>query len=251
VKLFFEIHIHKKDLALLEQIQTFFGVGKVYTKNNDSISYLVTSVKDLQVIREHFNKYPLITKKRADFELWAKILDLIQNKEHLTMEGLTKIVGIRATLNKGLSEELKTLFPNVIPVHLPEVNQTTIEDPNWFTGFTSGEGSFLISIFKSKTLTGFAVRLRFNLTQHSRDTILMKSLVEYFGCGRYVAGPLGYNHGEFIVSNLSDITKIVIPFFERYPIKGNKSLDFNDLCKAAKIMENKGHLTYEGLDQIR
>jgi len=41
----------------------------------------------------------------------------------------------------------------------------------------------------------------------------MKSLVDYLGCGRYAVGPLGYNHGEFIVSNLSDITKIVIPFF--------------------------------------
>ncbi len=81
----------------------------------------------------------------------------------------------------------------------------------------------------------------------------MKSLVDYLGCGRYVAGPLGYNHGEFIVSNLSDITKIIIPFFgtEKYPIKGNKSFDFSDFCKAAQIMENKDHLTSEGLDQIR
>ena len=67
VKLYFEIHIHKKDLALLELIQKFFGVGNIYIKNDNSITYLVTSVKDLQVILEHFNKYPLITKKRADF----------------------------------------------------------------------------------------------------------------------------------------------------------------------------------------
>jgi hypothetical protein len=79
----------------------------------------------------------------------------------------------------------------------------------------------------------------------------MKSLVDYLGCGRYVTAPLGYNHGNFIVSNLSDITKNNYPFFEKYPIKGNKFLDFFDFSKAAQIMENKVHLTFEGLDQIR
>jgi hypothetical protein len=65
----FQIELHKKDLALLEQIQKFFGVGKIYSKNRDSISYLVTSIKDLQVIKDHFDCYPLITQKRADYEL--------------------------------------------------------------------------------------------------------------------------------------------------------------------------------------
>src|SRR5260221_9118701 len=99
VKLCFEIGLHQKDLALLEQIQKFFGVGKVYMKSKGSVHYLVTSIKDLQVIREHFDKYPLLTKKRADFELWAQILHLTKNKEHLNMEGLRKIVAIKASLN--------------------------------------------------------------------------------------------------------------------------------------------------------
>lgn len=247
VKLGFEIDLHKKDLALLEEIQKFFGVGKVSIGSKDIVKYIITSTKDLQIIREHFDKFPLLTKKRADFELWAQIQDLIKNKEHLNMEGLKKIVAIRASLNKGLSDELKTVFPNILPVPRPEVN---LKDPNWLAGFTSGEGCFLISIFKSKTLIGNAVKLRFSLTQHSRDTELMKSLVDYLSCGRYVAAPEGYNHGEFIVSKLSDITKIIIPFFEKYPIKGKKSLDFQDFCKVAQIMEKKNHLTSKGLDQI-
>lgn len=44
--------------------------GKIYkNKNSDSIQYQVSSVKDLQLIQKHFDKYPLHTKKRADFEL--------------------------------------------------------------------------------------------------------------------------------------------------------------------------------------
>jgi hypothetical protein len=36
-------------------------------------------------------------------------------KEHLTTEGLRKIVSIRASLNNGLTDELNKVFPNVIP----------------------------------------------------------------------------------------------------------------------------------------
>lgn len=251
IKLCFEIGLAKKDLALLEEIQKFFGVGKIFMKSNGSISYRVTSIKELQVIIEHFNKYPLLTEKSKDFELWAQIFYLIQNKEHLTMQGLMKVIAIKASLNKGLNEELKAHFPNVIPVTKAFVNQSSIKDPNWLAGFASGEGNFLISIFKSNTHTGFAVRLRFKLTQHSRDTRLMESLVYYLGCGRYVAGSFGYNYGDYIVSNLTDITTKIIPFFSKYPIKGIKALDFSDFCKVAQKMGNKDHLTEEGLNQIR
>jgi len=267
VRLFFSIGLHKKDKALLEEIQKFFGVGKVYLKNKDVVNYAVWQVKDLQVIREHFEKYPLITKKHEDFVLWSKILDLIQKKEHITVEGLKSIVAIRASLNIGLSEGLKASFPTIVPVNRPNINNIFIPDPtpflkgvgstprgldpNWVAGFSSGEGCFLISIFKDKTLTGFVVRLRFNLTQHTRDTQLIQNLVDFLGCGRYVAGPKGYNHCEFIVSSFSDITKTLIPFFEKYPIKGYKNIDFYDFCRAAKMMQNKEHLTLEGLEKIR
>ena len=43
------------------------------------------------------------------------IIDLMSRKEHLTIEGLHKIVAIKASLNLGLSEELKVAFTNVIP----------------------------------------------------------------------------------------------------------------------------------------
>jgi len=46
------------------------------------------------------------------------------------MEGLRRVVAIKANLNKGLSEELKTAFPNIIPVPKPEVTLNHIKDPN-------------------------------------------------------------------------------------------------------------------------
>jgi hypothetical protein len=53
-----------------------------------------------------FDKYPLISRKRGDYLLFKQILSVIQLKEHLTLQGLQKIINIKATLNFGLSKEL-------------------------------------------------------------------------------------------------------------------------------------------------
>jgi len=63
----------------------------------------------------HFNKYPLLTKKEKDFLLFKEIVNLLNNKIHFTLEGIQKIVNLRASINKGLSEDLKKSFSNTIP----------------------------------------------------------------------------------------------------------------------------------------
>lgn len=104
------------------------GVGSITIRDNQ-VSFKVY-YKDLAVLVDHLDKYPLITKKRADFELFKRILELMNRKEHLTPEGLIKIVSIKASLNKGLNEDLQTAFPNITPVSRPIVDVPTIPDPN-------------------------------------------------------------------------------------------------------------------------
>ena len=84
----------------------------------------------------------------------------MSRKEHLTIEGLHKIVAIKASMNNGLSEVLKEVFPNIIPVPRPLVVDQSIKDPHWVAGFTSGECCFNITIFKSLTKLGEAVQLK-------------------------------------------------------------------------------------------
>lgn len=55
VKPLFQIGLHKKDKALLEQIKSYFGVGKINsTHGPETIQYYVASVKDLAVVISHF-----------------------------------------------------------------------------------------------------------------------------------------------------------------------------------------------------
>jgi hypothetical protein len=73
------------------------------------------------VILPHFEKYPLITQKHSDYLLFKKIVELMDKGEHLTKDGLIKIVNLKASLNKGLSNELKSYFPEVIKIKRPVV----------------------------------------------------------------------------------------------------------------------------------
>jgi len=59
----------------------------------------------------------------------VRALELVNRKEHLTEEGLAKIVSIKASMNRGLSEELKVAFPNTLPVPRPVVENQEIKDP--------------------------------------------------------------------------------------------------------------------------
>ena len=153
-------------------------------------------------------------------------------------------------MNLGLSEELKTAFTDTIPVLRPIVEDQEIKDPDWIAGFVCGEGCFLVNIFNSSThRIGYQVQIKFQLTQHSRDELLMKSLVSYLGCGRYE--PINNQDlGVFVVTKFLDLTDKIIPLFQKYPVQGVKHLDFLDFVKVTEIMKQKEHLTERGLDQI-
>jgi len=68
VKLGFLINLHEKDLPLLQAIQAYFGgIGRLVKHGKTSYQYIVTPKKQLMVILDHFDKYLLITQKRADY----------------------------------------------------------------------------------------------------------------------------------------------------------------------------------------
>jgi hypothetical protein len=44
---------------------------------------------------------------------------------------------------------------------------------------------------------------------------------------------------ELTIVSLDDIINIIIPLFDKYPIQGNKFLDYADFVKVAELMEKK------------
>ena len=131
----------------------------------------------------------------------------------------------------------------------PIIVTKNIPDPNWITGFVSGEGNFDVRVSRSTNKIGHRVQLRFRVTQHERDTKLMELLINFFNSGKIYKYPK-QPAVSFTVLNITDITQTIIPFFEKYPLLGIKHYDYLDWCKIAKLMQNGDHLTIEGLDLI-
>ena len=114
-------------------------------------------------------------------------------------------------------------------------------------GGQDGDGCFKVSIRESKLYkAGSRVVLLFILTQHIRDELLLKSLVDFFGCGQTYSYK---DYIEFRCQSFKYNYENILPFF--HSILGMKAHDFKDWVKVAEMVQSKIHLTKQGLDNIR
>lgn len=54
----------------------------------------------------------------------------MKSQQHLTPEGLRKIVALKAAMNRGLSDKLKFAYPDVVPAERPIVELPQTIDRN-------------------------------------------------------------------------------------------------------------------------
>lgn len=238
----------------MKLIQAYFGGIGVLSVSKKVALWRVRSLKNLKVIIDHFDRYPLITKKRLDYFLFKEVFQIITNKDHLTEEGINKIASLRAYINKGLSTTLKESFPDIkLGDVLPFQKEFNIIpktiNPYWVAGFTDAEGCFFVTIQENKIKGLYQIKLGYQVSQHVRDTSLIKSFKQFFECGR--TEPCGRSGISFRVTKINDIREKIIPFFEKYLILGSKSKDYQDWKKISKLMISKAHLTLEGLREIK
>jgi hypothetical protein len=250
----FQITLHSRDLLLLRKIHSFFGVGVVSERQTrDQAYYTIQSARTIaNVIIPHFDAYPLITQKKADYLLFKQAIGLLlSGQSRSSIEGINKILSIKKSMNKGLSDTLKINFPTILPEPRPEVSGLGIPDPNWLRGFVDGEGYFYVRSLKNKNYsTGFSVNLIFSISQHVRDEGLLTTFIEYLGCGRIEKASTRPDEVNFVVSKFSDIKDKIITFFQTKPLEGIKNRDLLDFVEVANIIEAKGHLTIEGINKI-
>ena len=129
-------------------------------------------------------------------------------------------------------------------------------NPWYITGLVEGEGCFCISISKHKTnKIGLEVRPMFEVEMVIEDKPLLEKVKEHFKCGQIYE--LSYErygwrpHVKYAVKSQKEIKEKIIPFFEKYPPVGKKKKDFKYFCKAFKIIDERKHLTKEGIALLR
>ena len=106
---------------------------------------------------------------------------IITNKGYLTLEGLKQIFSLKSILNHGLSDNLKSVFPDLVSVVRPIYTLSLIPlHPLWISGFVTAERSFHVSVRKLRKLR----KLRnlnlinqvfpiFSIGLHIRDKLLL------------------------------------------------------------------------------
>ena len=72
----FTIGLHVKDKAILQKILSYLVVGKISKQGTKSVQLVVISSKELEAVIKHFNNYPLLTTKWADFKLFLRIYEM-------------------------------------------------------------------------------------------------------------------------------------------------------------------------------
>lgn len=91
---------------VLEELVRFFGCGRVYRNRRhdnhreDLFRYCVQRFDDLRTnIVPFFEENPLRTSKRENFEKFARIIELMEIRRHLTIPGIVEIAEIAQTMN--------------------------------------------------------------------------------------------------------------------------------------------------------
>ena len=111
---------------------------------------------------------------------------------------------------------------------------TDSEFNQWFTGFTDGDfrrhqwwlkaglrpsGHFSIAISKSNV-----IRFVFAIKLHIDDLGVLEYIKNRLNCGTIIIGD--DNSAQFYLTKISDISTILIPLFENFPLNGVKYLDY-------------------------
>lgn len=100
----FTVVQHEKDIKVLHALKTYFKCGVVRVNKKDKhstrMAYRVRSLQHLlDIISPFFMKHQLKTQKNVDFKKFRRVLRLMDDGKHLTIDGIEEIRAIVVTMN--------------------------------------------------------------------------------------------------------------------------------------------------------
>jgi hypothetical protein len=130
---------------------------------------------------------------------------------------------------------------------------------NFIAGFVSGEGSFFVTTNTHKYFRiqcGFSIKVRaddFELLRSIWSTLNFAGNIHHIATKRYKYkwdSVQQHDSVLLIVRKMKDLTDYIIPFFDKYLLRGQKRRNY-ELWKQVVAMMNSGeHRTAEGIEKI-
>lgn len=247
----FNLTQHNYAKPLFEDLKSNLGVGYVFSHRNE-VNYVVNSLPHIKNnILPLFDAYPLRGGKLESYMKFKYVIDMMEDKQHLTKEGLANIINNSYLMNTassrteekkqellqyiGYDGDLKT--EEFILPKLPPINS------DFVSGLTDGDGSFFIGFRANGRITA-----SYTVIQESSCKSVLEELVNYFNCGKVY--DLKSKSSRYQVENLDDICNNIIPNFETKGLLTNKNEHFILFSKACELLQSKAHKTQEGLIEI-
>src|SRR5947209_17554177 len=86
---------------VLHAIQAYFGCGSIRPDRSDkTLKWETRRLEDLlERVVPHFERYPLLSSKRYDFDRFASVCLLMAEDAHLHRDGLCEIVELASGMN--------------------------------------------------------------------------------------------------------------------------------------------------------
>jgi hypothetical protein len=113
-----------RSASVLEDLQEFFGVGRIFVNrrhgnHTEHLSQYIVNRRDdlMETVIPFFRQFPLRTAKQRDFEKFAECMALIDSGRHLSSAGLIEIAEIVQTMNR---QKPKHELIRILRDHTPE-----------------------------------------------------------------------------------------------------------------------------------
>ncbi len=96
-------NVSQKDDTIPHIFKNYLECGKIRYRKDGVCYFEVRSIEELtQIVIPFFREYPLRSKSKRDvFEKFCKIMQIIENKDHLKKRGIKKILEIRESIEVG------------------------------------------------------------------------------------------------------------------------------------------------------
>lgn len=128
---------------------------------------------------------------------------------------------------------------------------------DYIVGLTDGEGSFCVFIRKpEKSTWNTRVECHFYIKMRDDELPLLQKVKDFFKCGR-ISFQKEYrknqkNNYRYQVSNINDLRKVIIPFFQKQKLYSTpRKKDFYLFCNIVRTVSNQKHKTKDGLQEIQ
>jgi len=113
---------------------------------------------------------------------------------------------------------------------------------HFIAGFTAGEGTFCLHARPHSSVKGFNVTICFRIGLRDDDTEILTQIKEALGVGSLTA-PFRYSNEKqkvtYNVARIKDLHDVIVPFFEKYPLRAKKARDFAIWKEAVDLLWEK------------